>query len=144
MLSDFLQLKLDVTTVCSLSEWNGYYLCLSVFPTAKWFLSTWLVLWKIPDAVLISICINPIPKPKYAPFRCLLLFVFNYLCEQGWILGEANERRSPRTPSSEILRAWVCFFAETFRLYFAVTNWSLKHFGNLSYSCIKTRCNSVH
>ena len=36
------------------------------------------------------------------------------------------------------------FFAETFRSFFADTFWSLKHFGHLSHSCVKTCCNSVY
>jgi len=40
--------------------------------------------------------------------------------------------------------AGVCFFfAETFRSFLAETFWSLKHFGNLSHSCVKTRHKSV-
>ena len=33
------------------------------------------------------------------------------------------------------------FFAETIRSFFAEKFWSLKHFGHLSHSCIKTSCN---
>ena len=35
------------------------------------------------------------------------------------------------------------FFAETFRSFFAKIFWSLRHFGHLSHSCIKTHGNSV-
>jgi len=56
------------------------YSCLSVLATAKWFLSKWLVLWKIPDAVLVCYAAI-IPKPNYAPLS--LAFVSTYLCEQG-------------------------------------------------------------
>jgi len=38
----------------------------------------------------------------------------------------------------------VFLFAETFRSFFAVAFWSLKHFGHLSHSCIKTSHNRVH
>jgi len=37
----------------------------------------------------------------------------------------------------------LCFFAETFRSFLAETFWSLKHFGHLSHSCVKTRHKSV-
>jgi len=36
------------------------------------------------------------------------------------------------------------FLTRTFWSFFAETNWSLKHFGNLSHSCSETHCNSVH
>jgi len=42
-----------------------HYSCLGIFATAKSFLITWLVLWKLPDAVLV--CYGDIPKPNYAP-----------------------------------------------------------------------------
>ena len=38
----------------------------------------------------------------------------------------------------------VFSFAETFRSFFAEAFWSLRNFGHLSHSCIKTRCNSFH
>jgi len=47
-------------------------------------------------------------------------------------------------------RKWVLkmcgnclFFAETFRSSLAETFWSLRHFGHLSHSCIKTHRNTV-
>jgi len=36
------------------------------------------------------------------------------------------------------------FIAETFWPFFGETFWSLRHFGHLSHSCIKTHRNSVH
>jgi len=42
-----------------------------------------------------------------------------------------------------ILRNPVFFFAETFRSFLVETFWTLKRFGHLSHSCIKTRHNSV-
>jgi len=42
----------------------------------------------------------------------------------------------------EVTRA-LFFFAETFQLFFAETFWSLKHFGHLSRSCVKTRRSSA-
>jgi len=37
------------------------------FATTKWFLSEWLVIWKIPDAN--PVCYAAIiPKPAYDPF----------------------------------------------------------------------------
>jgi len=106
MLLHFLQWKFDATILYSLFEWNGCYSRLSVFATAKWFLNTWLVLWKILDAVLV--CYAAImPKPTMLPFRCLLPFVSTYLCEQGWILVEVNEKQSPLVPLfSEIPRVY--------------------------------------
>ena len=41
-----------------------------------------------------------------------------------------------------ILRACF-FFAETFRSFFAMTFWPLKHFNHLFHNCIKTRYTSV-
>ena len=38
----------------------------------------------------------------------------------------------------------LCFFTETFWLFLAETFWSLKNFGHLVHSCIKTCCNSVY
>ena len=35
------------------------------------------------------------PNLIILPFRCLLLFVSTYLCEQGWVFREANEKQSP-------------------------------------------------
>jgi len=67
------------------------YSRLSVFVTAKGFLKTWLVLWKIPDTVLVRYA-TIIPKPTMLPFRCLLPFVSTYLYHQGWILEEVNEK----------------------------------------------------
>jgi len=47
-------------------EWLCYS-CLSVFATAKWFLNTRFVFWKIPDT--IQMCYAAITaKPLYAPF----------------------------------------------------------------------------
>jgi len=40
------------------------YWYLSVFATAKWLLSSWLVLWKIIDAVLVCYPAR-VPKPDY-------------------------------------------------------------------------------
>jgi len=37
----------------------------------------------------------------------------------------------------------LLFFAETVRSFFVETFWSLKHFGHLSHSCIKTHYHSV-
>jgi len=42
-----------------------------------------------------------------------------------------------------LIQSWVLFFAETFRSYLAEEFWSLKHFGRLSHSSIKTRRNRV-
>ena len=54
MLLHFLQWKLAATMLYSLFKWNGLcYSRLNLFATAKWFLTTWLVLWKVPDAVLV-------------------------------------------------------------------------------------------
>jgi len=47
-----------------------------------------------------------------------------------------------RVEGYSLLRCF--FFAETFRSFFAETFWSLKDFGHLSHSCIKTRCSSNH
>jgi len=106
MLLNSLQWKFDATILYSLFEWNGCYSRLSVFATTKWFLNTWLVLWKILDAVLVCYAAI-IPKPTMLPFRCLLPFVSTYLCEQGWILVEVNEKQSPRVPLfSEIPRVY--------------------------------------
>jgi len=51
------------------------------------------------------------------PFRCQLPFVSNHLCEQGWILGEANQKQSPRVPLfSDIPRVPFESFALSFCL----------------------------
>jgi len=81
------------------------YSRLSVFATAKWFLNTWLVLWKIPDAVLVRYAAI-VPTPTMPTFRCLLPFVSTYFCEQGWILGEVNEKQSLRVPIFQRFRVY--------------------------------------
>ena len=70
------------------------------FATAKWFLSKWVVLWIIPDAVLV--CYAAIITKPILSFHCLFPFVSTNLCEQAWTLGEANERRPPRSPFFQI------------------------------------------
>ena len=142
MLLHFLQWKFDSTISYSLFEWNGCYSRLSVFATAKWWLNTWLVLWKILDAVLVWYAAI-MPKPTMLPFRCLLPIVSTYLCEQGWILVEVNEKQSPRVPLfSEIPRvyplrvlhlvfAWI--FPVIDRIYFEMT----KHLSQVGHNVKK-------
>ena len=48
-------------------------------------------------------------------FHCLISFVSAYLYKHGWILGEANERRSARVPLfAEMPRAPLESFALSF------------------------------
>ena len=50
------------------------YSQLSLFATAKWFVTTWLVLWKIPDAVLVRYAVT-IPNKLCSLFAvCFHLF----------------------------------------------------------------------
>jgi len=36
------------------------------------------------------------------------------------------------------------FVAQKFRSFFAETIWSMRHFGHLSHTCVKTSRNSAH
>jgi len=129
MLLHYLQWKLDATILYSLFEWNGCYSRLSVFATAKGFLKMWLVLWKIPDAVLVRYA-TIIPKPTMLPFHCLLPFVSTYLCHQGWILEEVKTKQPSRVClfqrfhryTSRVLHlvfAWLFLVID--RIYFEIT-----------------------
>jgi len=73
------------------------YSRLSVFATAKRFLNTWLVLWKVLDAILVRYA-TITTKPSMPPFHCQLPFVSTYLCEQGWISWAVKDKETPRLP----------------------------------------------
>ena len=101
MLLHFLQSKLDVTIVYSLSEWNGSVIHVWVYLQLRNdSLARDLFLWKIPDTV--QVCYAAIiPKPNYAPFS-LSASIPIRLDLPLWagvdiaILGEANEKQSSR------------------------------------------------
>ena len=121
MLLHFLQWKIVATILYSPFEWNSYVIH-DWFATAKWFLNTWLALWKIPDAVLVRYAAI-MPTPTMLLFRCLLPFVSTYCTSvsmQGWILREVNEKQSLRVPIfSEITRVLFESFALSFCLAFS-------------------------
>ena len=135
ILLHYLQWKLDTTILYSLCAWNGCVIhewAYLLFATAKGFLKTWLVLWKIPDAVLVRYAAF-MHKPIMLPFRCLLPFVSTYLCHQGVdIRGGERETATSGPPFSEIpqvgyytLRVLHLVFAWLFsvinRIYFEIT-----------------------
>ena len=60
-----------------------------------------------------------IPKSNYAHLSLSASICFHLPLWAGWILREANETRSPRTPFSQICHG---SFAHKFYLYFSVTD----------------------
>jgi len=102
MFLHFLQLKLNITIVYSLSEWNSYVIHVCVI-----MLFTYLQLQNHSSAhdlfskkLLAQFwCATQQSYPNLTvlPFHNLHLIISTYLCQQGWILGEVNERWSSST-----------------------------------------------
>jgi len=93
-----LSLKLDITILYSLSEWNGYAI------------HVWVHLKLQNDSLACDLFSeksltqfmravqHSYPNLPMLTFCCLLPFISTYLCEQGWILGEENKKQSPWVP----------------------------------------------
>ena len=96
------------------------YSCLSVFATAKWFLSTWLALWKIPDTA--QVCYAAIirhTQTNYAPFSLSASIHFHQPLWAGVDIGEGERETVTSGPLfSEMPRALFESFALTFCLVF--------------------------
>ena len=95
------------------------YSCVSLFTTAKWFLNTWPVLWKIHDAVLVCYAKN-ISKPSYAPLSfaaCIRLPPTSI--SRGDIRGGELETVTSNSPFSEMSGAPIESFALSFFLFFS-------------------------
>ena len=74
-------------------------------------------------------------------FHCLFPFMYTYLYEQGWILGKANERWSPRTLLfiSEMPHVIFECFALSFYLIILVNFWS-----QTAFLITKNQCQFSH
>jgi len=104
------------------------YSRLSVFVTAKGFLKTWLVLWKIPDTVLVRYA-TIIPKPTMLFSLPASIRFYLPLSPGVDIRGGEREIAISGLPFSEILRlhlrvlhlvfAWL--FPVIDQIYFEIT-----------------------
>jgi len=110
------------------------YSWLSLCATAEWLLTTWFVLWKIPDAHMVWHAAT-IPKPTMLPFCCLLPFVSTYLFEQRGGHKRRMKNSHPGSTFSQRFRRYPLRVLHLFfclALYQSSTAFSLKWPNKLS------------
>ena len=95
------------------------YSRLSLLATAKWFLTTWLVLWKIPHAVLVRYAVTIPNQPCSLFVVCFNLFQPTTVSIGADIRGSERKIVVSRPPLSEIPRVPFESFALGFCLAFS-------------------------